>query len=183
MEEKEKKKTMQEEVIEQVEKSIKEITDSGVTPSNLDNLGKLVDIHKDIKHEEYMKVKEENIMRYGNYGRDEYGEGYGTYGRRSRDSRGRYTEGSYGRRGVKGTGRGRYRGEEMMDEMYGAYQDYNDAREEYNRSGNYGAKEDSTRGLEDMMMSITECVSMIFQEAEPEEKEIIRKHIRKMSEL
>ncbi len=45
------------------------------------------------------------------------------------------------------------------------------------------AKEDSTRRLEDMMMSITECVSMIFEEAEPEEKEIIRKHIRKMSEL
>ncbi len=173
---------MQDEVIKQVEKSIKEITDSGLTPSNLDNLGKLVDIHKDIEHEKYMKIKEDDIMRY--YGRGNYGEGYETYGRRSRDSRGRYTEGgSYGRRGVAGSGRGRYRGEEMIDEMYGAFQDYHDGREEYNRSGNYGAKEDSTKGLEDMMMSITECVTMIFQEAEPEEKEIIRKHIRKMGEL
>lgn len=177
---KEESKNIQEEVIEQVEKSIKEITDSGVTPTNLDNLGKLVDIHKDLKHEEYMKIKEEDIMRYGTYGR---GYGEDNYnGGRSRDSRGRYTE-NYGRRGVKGTGRGRYRGEEMMDEMYGAYMDYNDGKEEYNRSGSYGAKEDSTRSLEDMMMSITDCVTMIFQEAEPEEKEIIRKHIRKMSEL
>lgn len=177
----EERKTMQEEVIEQVEKSIKEITDSGLTPSNLDNLGKLVDIHKDLKNEEYWKIKEEmKYMRYGNYNYGEYGED--SYGRRSRDSRGRYTD-SYGRRGVKGTGRGRYRGEEVMDDMYGAYQEYSEAKDEYNRSGSYGAKQDSTKGLEDMMMSITECVSMIFEEAEPEEKEIIRKHIRKMSEL
>ena len=173
-------KTMQEEVIEQVEKSIKEITDSGLRPDNVDNLGKLVDIHKDLKNEEYWKIKEEmKYMRYGTYGRDEYGDGYG---RRSRDSRGRYTE-NYGRRGVKGTGRGRYRGEELMDEMYGAYQDYSDSKDMYRESGSYGAKEDSMKGLEDMMGSITECVTMIFQEAEPEEKEIMRKHIRKMSEL
>lgn len=117
-------------------------------------------------------------MRYGTYG---YGEGYN--GGRSRDSRGRYTEGSYGRRGVPNSGRGRYRGDEVIDDMYGAYRNYNEGKEEYNRSGNYGAKEDSKRGLEEMMMSITDCVCMIFEEAEPEEQEIIRKHIRKMSEL
>lgn len=175
----EEKQNIQEEVIKQVEKSIKEITDSGVTPTNLDNLGKLVDIHKDLKNEEYWKTKEEEIMRYGTYGRDEYG----TYGRRMRDNRGRYMEGSYGHRGVKGTGRGRYRGEEVMEDMYNAYQDYNDGKEMYNESGSYGAKEDSIKGLEDMMGSITECVTMIFEEAEPEEKEVIRKHIKKMSQL
>ena len=55
-----------EEVIKQVEKSIKEITDSGLTPTNLDNLGKLVDIHKDLKNEKYWETKEEYYMRYGN---------------------------------------------------------------------------------------------------------------------
>ena len=60
-------------------------------------------------------------MRYGynrrNYGRDEYGRE------------------DYGRRGVKGTGRGRYnrrgnyRGEEMIDNMYSNYGEYNDGKE------------------------------------------------------
>ncbi len=179
MEEEKETKDLLGQVLEQVESSIKEISESGLTSENVDSLYKLVDIHKDLKNEEYWKIKEEmKYMRYGTYG---YGED--SYGRRSRDSRGRYTESSYGRRGVPNSGRERYRGEDMMDEMYGAYRNYNESKEEYNRSGNYGAKEDSKRGLEDMMMSITDCVCMIFEEVEPEEQEIIRKHIRKMSEL
>ena len=176
----EENKVMQEKVIEQVEKSINEITESGVTPTNLDNLGKLIDIHKDIKYEEYMKAKEEDFMRYGNYGRgsygrDEYGEVYNTYGRRSRDSRGRYTEGSYGRR---------YRGHDMLDEMYGNYENYNMGHEEYNRSGNYGAKEDTMKSLESMMMATYDFVCMLKEEAQsPEEMEIIKKYSRKISEL
>lgn len=172
---------MEEETIKQVENSIKEITDSGLTPSNLDNLGKLVDIHKDLKNEEYWKTKEEYYMRYGNYdrgsyGRDEYGEGYGNYGRRSRDSRGRYTEGgSYGRR---------YRGHDMLDEMYGTYEEYNEGREEYGRSGNYGAKEDTIKSLENMMMATYDFICMLKEEAQtPEEMEIIKKYARKISEL
>lgn len=177
----EEEKTMQKEVIKQVEKSIKEITDSGITPSNLDNLGKLVDVHKDLKNEEYWEKKEENYMRYGNYGRDsygrdEYGDGYGTYGRRSRDSRGRYTgRDSYGRR---------YRGHDMLDEMYGDYEEYNAGREEYGRSGNYGAKEDTVKSLEKMMMATYDFVCMLKEDAQtPEEMEIIKKYSRKISEL
>ncbi len=166
-------KNMQEEVICQVEKSIKEITDSGLTPTNLDNLGKLVDIHKDLKNEEYWKIKEEmKYMRYGNYGRGSYGrDEYGTYGRRSRDSRGRYTEGnSYGRR---------YRGHDMLDEMYGAYTDYMDS-EEY---GNYGAGE-SMQKIEIMADSLMDFIQHIKREAKtPEEKQLIDEKLREIGRM
>lgn len=168
----EENKTMQKEVIEQVEKSIKEITDSGVTPTNLDNLGKLVDIHKDLKNEEYWKIKEEmKYMRYGNYGED-------SYGRRSRDSRGRYMD-SYGRRGVKGTGRGRYRGEELMDEMYGAYSDYMDS----NEYGTYGTGE-SMQKIEIMADSLMDFIEHIKKEAKtPEEKQLIDEKLREIGRM
>ena len=170
-------------VLEQVEKSIKEIMDAGLNPDNLESLYKLVDIHKDLKHEKYMKIKEEDIMRYGTYkrGYGEYGEG--SYGERSGDNRGRYTEG-YSRRGVKGTGRGRYRGEEILDDMYNTYGNYNEVKEEYNRSGNYGAKEDTMKSLDYMMASAYDFVCMLNEDAEsPEEIEIIKKYTKKMSEL
>ena len=70
---------------EQVEEKLKTISDNGIKSENLENLYKLIDIHKDISNEEYWKVKEEgemNEMRYGNY--DEYNGYYGDdiYGRR-----------------------------------------------------------------------------------------------------
>ena len=76
---------------EEVEKLIKQITESGLQVANVELLYKLIDIHKDINNEEYWKKKEENMM-YRDY--DNYGGG------RSRDSRGRYME-SYGRREQK----------------------------------------------------------------------------------
>ena len=176
MEEEKQNKDLLCKVNEQVEKSIEEIIDSGVTPTNLDNLGKLVDIHKDLKNEEYWKVKEENFMRYGNYGResygrDEYGEGYGTYGRRSRDSRGRYTEGnSYGRR---------YRGHDMLDDMYGAYSDYMESGE----YGNYGTGE-SIQKIEIMADSLMDFIHHIKKEAKtPEEKQLIDEKLREIGRI
>lgn len=163
-----------------IDKSIESmIVDGEIREEDIKPLGELIDMKKDLANMKYWKVKEEDIMRYGNYGRGEYGEGYG---RRSRDSRGRYTEGSYGRRGIPGSGRGRYRGEDMMDEMYDAYREYNEGREEYNRSGNYGAKEDSMKGLERMMMSVSDCIYDVYEVAEPEEKELIEEHVEKLHE-
>lgn len=106
---------------EEVEKIIKQVINEGLQVGNVDLLYKLVDIHKDIENEEYWKEKEENMMYRG----------YDNYnGGRSRDSRGRFMD-SYGRRGVPGTGRGRYRGEEIMDDMYRNYEDYSDSKEMY----------------------------------------------------
>lgn len=180
MEEEKESKDLLCEVNEQVEKSIKEIVDSGLTPANLDNLGKLVDIHKDLENEEYWKIKEEmKYMRYGNYGRNSYGEyGEDSYGRRSRDSRGRYME-SYGRRDVKGTGRGRYRGEELMDEMYGAYNDYMDS----NEYGTYGTSE-SMQKIEIMADSLMDFIEHIKKEAKsPEEKQLIDEKLKEIGRM
>lgn len=52
-------KTTQEEALEKVESQIKETIRDGVKIENVEYLYKLVDIHKDLKNEEYWKKKEE----------------------------------------------------------------------------------------------------------------------------
>lgn len=158
---------------EQTEKKLKEISEVGITAENLDNLYKLIDIHKDLENENYWKVKEENYMyrddyrNYGNY--DNYGGG------RRRDSQGRYMgDNSYGRHN--------YRGQKYLDNMYDDYNRYSEGKEMANR-GNYGAKDDSMKSLEYMMDSVVCFVEMLKEEATPEEMEIIRKHARKISEM
>jgi hypothetical protein len=93
---------------------------------------------------------------------------------------GRYEAyGDYGRRGVDA----RYRGESYMDGMRGSYRNYEEARNEYNR-GNYGAKEDGLKELEYMMHAAMKFIKMVKEEAtSPEEQEIVRKHIMKISEM
>lgn len=61
-------KAMNENVLEKVESKISELVNTeGVKRENVDYLYKLVDIHKDLKNEEYWKVKEEkyNEIRNG----------------------------------------------------------------------------------------------------------------------
>lgn len=161
--------TLFEQVNEQVEKSIKEIIDSGLTPENVENLGELIDIHKDLKNEKYWKIKEEDFMRYDNYGRESYGrDEYGTYGRRSRDSRGRYT--GYGRR---------YLGHDMLDDMYNAYSEYMES----DNYGNYGASE-SMQKIEIMADSLMDFIHHIKKEAKtPEEKQLIDEKLREIGRM
>lgn len=53
-------KTMHNNVLEKVENKITELLNTeGVKRENVDYLYKLVDIHKDLKNENYWKVKEE----------------------------------------------------------------------------------------------------------------------------
>ena len=47
------------EVKEKVKEKIDDIISDGIEMNNIDVLGKLVDIHKDIENEEYWKIKEE----------------------------------------------------------------------------------------------------------------------------
>lgn len=55
-------KTMHNNVLEKVENKITELINTeGVKKENVDYLYKLVDIHKDLKNENYWKVKEEKI--------------------------------------------------------------------------------------------------------------------------
>ena len=153
---------------EEIDKNIKEISNIGI-----DFLSKVVDIKKDI-----VEIEKEENMRYrtmGNYG--EYDE---------------YSDGSYGRRGVKGTGRGRYRGgrgsgryrgQEMLDEMQYSYGEYSDNREQYN-DGNYGAKGDTMKSLEYMLESVVEFMEMLKQDAtSQEEVELIKHYSKKISQM
>lgn len=153
---------------EEVEKLIKQVTESGLQVANVELLYKLIDIHKDINNEEYWKKKEENMM-YRDY--DNYSGG------RSRDSRGRYMD-SYGRRGVPGTGRGRYRGYDMIEEMGEHYGDYSEGRD------NYGNDRETEKSFDKMLQSLEDFTYLIMQEADsPDKVEKVKRTARKISEM
>lgn len=98
-------------------------------------------------------------MRYGEYDRG----GYNEYGRR-----GRY-------RG--GRGSGRYRGEEMLDDMREEYGNYSESR-------NYGDGQESMKSLDYMLKAIHQFLKMLQEEASSEdEMQLIRQYTRKIGEL
>lgn len=159
---------------EMVVKELEQFSDTtDLHGDELDVLYKLVDIDKDLENIDYWKVKKEVMkMRYNNYG--DYSEG-------------EYSEGRYGRRGVPGTGRGRYRGhddgEDMIEDMKYSYSAYSESRNAYGR-GNYGAEQESMEALEDTMRLFTEFAQKMIQEVDsPEAKQIIKKHLRKISQM
>ena len=181
-EETEKKETsVIDKVTEEVDKSIKRIMEQGVQTNNIDFLYKMIDVKKDIAEIE----KEEQEMMYGNYGNygrssyREYSEGGNYSGGRRRDSRGRYMEGgSYGRRGVPGSGRGRYRGEEMMDEMAYHYGNYNEGREQY------GADEETMKSFKYMLKSFKDYYKHLKEEASSQQEvKMLEDVAREISEM
>lgn len=158
----------------EVERIIKQITENGLQTANVELLYKLIDIHKDIKNEDYWKEKEENMMYRGRdyFMDDSYNGG------RSRDSRGRYMDGSYGRRGVPGTGRGRYREYDMIEEMGEHYGDYSEGRD------NYGNDRETEKSFDKMLQNLEDFTYLIMQEADSQDKiEKVRKTARKISEF
>ena len=158
----------------EVERIIKQITENGLQTANVELLYKLIDIHKDIENEKYWKEKEEESMYRGRdyFMDDSYNGG------RSRDSRGRYMDGSYGRRGVPGTGRGRYRGYDMIEEMGEHYGDYSDGRD------TYGNDRETEKSFDKMLQSLEDFTYLIMQEADSQDKiEKVRKTARKISEM
>ena len=162
---------------EETDKSIKRVLEQGVQTNNIDFLYKMIDVKKDIAEIE----KEEQEMMYGNYGNyDNYGEYDRSYGGgRRRDSRGRYMEGgSYGRRGVKGTGRGRYRGEEMMDEMAYHYGNYSEGMQ------SYGADQETMKSFKYMLKSFKDYYKHLKQEASSQQEvEMLEDVAREISEM
>ena len=154
-----------------VEKELKQFSNAELDRNDLDVLYKLVDIYKDLENLDYWNVKKEVMqMRYNNY--EDYSEGG-------------YS--NYGRRGVPGTGRGRYRGysegQEMLEDMKESYGAYSESRNAYGR-GNYGAEQDSMEALEDTMRLFTEFAHKMIQEVDsPEAQKIIKKHLRKISQM
>lgn len=158
----------------EVERIIKQITENGLQTANVELLYKLIDIHKDIENEKYWKEKEEESMYRGRdyFMDDSYNGG------RSRDSHGRYMDGSYGRRGVPGTGRGRYRGYDMIEEMGEHYGDYSEGRD------TYGNDRETEKSFDKMLQSLEDFTYLIMQEADSQDKiEKVRKTARKISEF
>ena len=178
MEEENKSEETKEDVLiktkSEVEKIIKQITENGLQTANVDLLYKLIDIHKDIENEKYWKEKEEESMYRGR----EYFMDDSYNGGRSRDSRGRYMDGSYGRRGVPGTGRGRYRGYDMIEEMGEHYGDYSEGRD------TYGNDRETEKSFDKLLQSLEDFTYLIMQEADSQDKiEKVRRTARKISEF
>lgn len=164
---------LKQEVHKQIKQEIAKIVEEGIQVDNVNMLSKLVDIHKDLENEDYWEVKKEGIeMRYrdyngyGNYGRNSYGDNYGdNYGRNS-----------YGRRGVKGTGRGRYRGDDMLEEMHEHYGNYME-------SASYNGQE-SDKAFDYMLQSAEDFFNHLMEEAQNQEQmEKIKRVARRISEM
>ena len=150
---------------EKVENGIKNIAENGIEREELDTLYKLVDIHKDLANEEYWEKKKEVMeMRYRGYDREDYG-------RRMRDSRGRYM--------ARGRGRGNYGNEEPMEEMYEAYQEYSEGREEYGHDD-----KGTMKALEYMLEAGVDFFEKLKEEAGSEQElNMIKHYARKISEM
>lgn len=154
---------IKERITKETEQKITEVLDQGLHEGNVDLLYTLVDIHKDIANENYWEEKE-NAMRYRNYSEGSYRE-RDMYGRRQRDSR------------------GRYKGHEMMDDMYRGYEEYNEGKERYKR-GSYGAKEDTMKSLEYMLESMVDFVEMLKQDANSQEEvQLIKEYTRRIADM
>ena len=151
-------------------KKLLEENQGEINMNNLEALGELIDIHKDIANEEYWCMKEESEM-YGNYN-DGRG-GYGNYDRYGRDSYGRD---SYGRR--ERDSRGRYRGHDYMDEMYEYYGRYMEGRQRY------GANEDTMKSLKYMLESMEDFARMLREDAQSQEEiEMIRQTAQRIAQM
>lgn len=157
----EQKNTMNK-VCEQVEKKIEEISKVGVQQTNIDYLGKLVDIKKDIKEmESNNMIYRNDYDNYGNYGN------YDNYGARQRDSRGRYM-GNYGRR---------YRGHDYIDEVSEHYGNYMGERE----NGRYGSPE-ANKSLDYMLRATEDFYMYLMEDAKTEEeRNMIKQTFRKLA--
>lgn len=161
----------------ETERVMKNILKEGLNTTNLENLYKVVDIHKDLSNEEYWKSKEEgNEMMYRGYGRNDYDDmNYGNYGGgRRRDSQGRYMEGNsnsgrYGRR---------YRGHDYIDDMYDNYGTYMENR----ANGRYGSPE-TDKAFDYMVQSAVDFIDHIFEEIDsPEQAEKFKRELKRTLE-
>jgi len=159
-------------VTELIENSINNIVcEDELNVNDLDILYKLVDIHKDICNEKYWKTKEENIMRYSNYGEGGYGN-YGNYGNNYGNNYSNYGD-NYGRRGGN-----RYRGHDYIDRMREDYGRYSEGRERY------GHNEDTKKSLEYMLHSMEDFAKMLKEDAQSQEEvQMIRESAQRIAQM
>ena len=177
---------MLDKLVNSVEKELKEISEQGLNASNLDMTKKLVDMYKDLQEVEQMG----GSYNMRGYGRD------GGYSNRGGGYQGRgryYVEGDYGNRGGynnrgggynEGRG-GNYNGynrmKEHLDRINDGVEMYDYGRERYQHGD---SEERIYEGLEKLMYAVCMFVESAMDFAEtPEEKDIIRRHVQKMSSM
>ena len=165
-------------LLENAKKELKQIEEVGLNSGNLDNAYKLADIAKNICKLESIEGGDKRMR--GGY-MDDYRDGRGGY----RDGGYSNYDDNYGRRGVPGSGRGRYRGDDRWNEHLDRIMDgadmYQYGRNRY-RDG--GDNERMYDGLEKLMYAICMFIESTMDFAEtPEEKEIIRKDIQKIKSI
>lgn len=150
-------------ILEKVEAELENISNKGLTNSNLDATFKLIDIYKDIKESEYYEnqidngsyngMRDRNYGRYYDDSRRMSGERYDHYGPMSRYF---------------------MRIEDDLD-------NYCSSRDRY-RNGD--SSERIEEGMDMIMESIHKFVECLADYAETSrEKEVIRKHIDKMRDI
>lgn len=153
---------MEDKIIEETDKFIKQIMEQGIGENNnLEYLNKLMETKKDAY--KIKCIKEEKEM-YGNYGRgrrpgyDSYGRNYGEYGAES-----------YGRRGRDR----KYYGDDEFDRMAGEYGRYQENRERY------GASEETDKSFYFMVEAYKDFTKVLFENAEtPQQKQMLREAIQ-----
>ena len=148
----EKELTTTESIKSEVEKILGDISNEGINRDNIDYLEKLLCSHNKLEQEQYWEVKK---MYYGNYRRDGYDDM--SYGRRTRDRR------------------GRYKGHDMLEDMRDGYDRYSENRR-------YGGK-DTSESLEYMLESIVCFVEMLEEDASEQDINLIRKYTRRIAEM
>lgn len=172
---------------EMIKKELTEIENKGINANNLELVSKLADIYKDLGEIKNMEKGGQQMQDYGRYreSRGEYayrdgGQGY-SYGENYRegyDARRGYREGGYNDGGY---GRRNSRMRENMTRMMDGMDQYEYGRERYAHGGDEGR---IIEGLEKLMYAMCMFVESAMDFAEtPQEKEIIRKHIQKISRI
>lgn len=178
-----------------VTKELEQISEKGLTSSNLETTYKLMDILKDIKEvgETEQESQGGEQMRYFERGGRGGGRGYngmypmdyGEYNEGGYNGRGGYNEGGYNARG--GNGRYQHYGPDIerfydkIERMMECVEDYYMGKNRYREGAHSGHM---VEGLEKTMYAVCTLVESLMDTAEtPEEKEVIRKHIEKIKNL
>lgn len=158
---------------EQIKKELTEIEEKGINASNLELVSKLTEIYKELGEIEKMDKGGQEMQEYGRY-RDG---GYSTYRDGGYNARSNYRDGGYN----EGYGRRYSRMRDHMDRMMDGMDQYEYGKERYMHGGDDGRV---MEGLEKIMYAICMFVETAMDFAEsPQEKELIRKHIQKISKI
>ena len=162
-----------EKIKEQIKKELTEIENKGINASNLELITKLTDIYKNIAKIEKLEGGQE-MQDYGRYREG----GYNAYREGGYNARGGgYREGGYN----EGYGRRYSRMKDHMERMMDGMDQYEYGKERYMHGGDENRV---MEGLEKLMYAMCMFVESAMDYAEtPQEKEIIRKHLHKMSKL